>query len=104
WVCTRIHLHVHLPAIYAYIYTYTNSASSVANRDSHSDGYSEGNAHSETRRNTERASYPAAASGRGARIIRSRSPRRPGFGVAPKRTSWYLAIDFENYRRSPRWR
>ncbi len=48
-MCAGIHLHLHLPAIYA-------------NTHSDSDGYTSTNAHSETRYNTERASYRAAAS------------------------------------------
>src|SRR5947209_8130577 len=95
WVYAGIHLYLHLPAIHAYTYSNCNS---------HSDTYGQTNTHAQARDNTEGTSYPTAASGRGARMIRSRSPLRPSFGVAPRRTSWYLAIDFENYRRSPRWR
>ena len=66
WVYAGIHLYLHLPAIHAYTY-------------GHSDAYRQANAHSETRHNTEGASYPAAATGRAAAIKfgRARPPGAP---------------------------
>jgi hypothetical protein len=70
-VCTRIHLHVYLPAIYAYTH-----------RDS--DSHAKANAYSQATRYAKATSQPGTAAG-GVMKIGERSTRRPGVGVAPKR-------------------